>query len=100
MKIYSPHPKAYGKPNRAAKTLYGTQTLYFTPGRENPETPAFMVNNEKGDPVPKQFKVEFVNGEAEVDENLGQWLLDHGHALKSKKEKRLVRLLTDQDEDD
>ena len=82
MKIYSPHPKAHKiNPRRFVAT---TQTIYVTPGRTDPNSD-FMELNEDGKQVPRQFQVTFTNGVAEVPDNLGKWMCDKGHALRSKR---------------
>lgn len=32
---------------------------------------------------PRQYEVVFSNGRAEVPDNLGRWMIDHGHAKSS-----------------
>lgn len=80
MKVYTPHQKQQ----------QGTHTLRVTPGTLNPDNSAFMRRNEKGDEVPRLFEVVFQDGVAKVDDQLGKWLIDNKHALKSKK---LIQLL-------
>lgn len=82
MKVYSPHPKQ----------STGVHSIHVTPGRKNPETAEFMTTNEKGESVPQQFRVEFVNGVAEVTDALGKWMIDNNHAAKSK---RLIKTLNE-----
>lgn len=82
MKVYSPHEKQQK----------GKHTIRLTPGTKNPENNSFMRDNEKGDKVPQLFTVTFVDGMAEVEDNLGRWMIDNKVALKSKK---LIKLLTD-----
>lgn len=88
MKIYSPHPKAHTRNQRRFQAA--TQNIFVTPGNKNPETLAFMERDQKTQVlIPKQFRVEFVNGEADVDPQLGKWMCDNGHALKTK---RLIQI--------
>lgn len=86
MKIYSPHPKAHIRNEKRFQAT--TQTIYVTPGRTDP-TSEFMTKNDDGQLVPKQFSVQFVNGEADVFDALAKWMVDKGHALKTK---RLIKL--------
>lgn len=64
----------------------GRRPAYVQPGHEHPVS-HFMeqVGFDKGEPVyaAKMFRVEFVNGEADVDDQLGQYMIDKGIAKRS-----------------
>ena len=54
-------------------------TIFAQPGRDYPETSSWLENDGK----PKSFEVKFVDGMAEIDKNLAQYLLDKKMAQKS-----------------
>jgi len=53
--------------------------MYVQPGIEHPETSAWLSPDKK----PIMFEVHFKKGVAEVDDNLGEYLIDKGLAVKS-----------------
>lgn len=65
MKVYQPGTK-------------GKRTLFVTPAHKFPAT-HFL--NDSG--TPKIFSIVFIDGEAEVDDQLGQYLLDEDIAKSS-----------------
>lgn len=65
MKVYR-----LGRPDQP-----GRHWLMLTPGATHPASD-FM----HADGSAILFNVEFVNGCAEVPDNLGRWMLDHGYA--------------------
>ncbi|VVC76003.1 hypothetical protein AQUSIP_13040 [Aquicella siphonis] len=58
--------------------------LYVQPGIDHPETSEWFEGGK-----PKMFEVHFKNQVAEVDDNIGQYLLDKKLAIKS-----LSRIIT------
>lgn len=66
MKIYS-------------NSMYGRGTVFVTPGHEHPETSDWMRASVDGGGravnQPLQFAVKFENGEAEVDDQLGAYMI-------------------------
>ena len=70
MFVYLPHKKA-------------NHTLHITPAadpRIKGEVPSAWVDDQNN-PLP--FQVEFVRGKADVDENIGRYLIEQGLAQKS-----------------
>jgi hypothetical protein len=63
--------------------------LYVTPGIEFPETSCWFDVNKK----PIMFDVNFVNNVAEVEDNLGRYLIDQGLAVKHFS--RIITRVTD-----
>jgi hypothetical protein len=74
MKIYATGTVAYKSPRTA---------LYVTPGN-NPESDPEEWFEDETRQKRKQFKVEFVFGEAEVPDTLGKWLLAQGAAKRTR----------------
>jgi hypothetical protein len=71
MHVYLPHKKA-------------THTMHIRPAadpRLKGDVPMDWVD-EKNQPIP--FQVEFVRGKAEVDDQIGNYLIDTGLARKTK----------------
>jgi len=65
MKVYTPGAR-------------GKQIMFVEPGREFPVS-EFVDEHGKA----KQFQIPFVNGEASVDDQIGQYMLDKGIAKRS-----------------
>ena len=65
MKIYQPG-------------THGVRTAFVQPGREYPSS-QFVDDN--GDP--RMFSVKFIEGQAVVDDELGQYMIDQGLAKAS-----------------
>jgi hypothetical protein len=66
---------------------HGTGTVFVTPGRDHPEVPGWRktdrLQSHDGHVirhVDKQFTVQFIDGIAEVDRNLGHYLIRQGLA--------------------
>lgn len=72
MFVYAPHKKA-------------THTMYVCPAGDKDfvkgEVPSDWVDDEN---KPKTFQVEFKRGKAEVDDNLGDYMIKRGLARKTK----------------
>jgi hypothetical protein len=68
-------------------TGYGFGTIFATPGAHHPENGAWVKQSqgEGGRTIrePIQFTVKFENGVAEVDDQLGQYLIDRKAASRS-----------------
>ena len=63
--------------------FHGTSTshrIFVTPGVDYPETSAWREDDGRF----KQFEIHFINGEAEVDDNLGQYLIEKEQASATK----------------
>jgi metallophosphoesterase superfamily enzyme len=62
-----------------SNSMYGRGTLFVTPGHEHPETTDWMRPASDGEGrvvnVPVQFTVKFDNGVAEVDDQLGEYMI-------------------------
>jgi hypothetical protein len=56
----------------------GRRTTFVQPGREFPASHFLDENGQ-----PRMFSVVFLEGEATVDDQLGQYMLDKGIAFKS-----------------
>ena len=54
--------------------------IYVSPGVDHPDVSEWVGENRK----PKQFEILFMNGQAEVDDKLGEYLIEKGLASKSK----------------
>ncbi len=54
--------------------------LFIQPAIDFPHVNAWR----EPDGRPKMFDIHFVNGEADVEENIGQYLVDKGLAAKTK----------------
>src|SRR5579863_5782344 len=61
--------------------LNAKHVLYVQPAVDYPEAPAEW---KEADGRPKLFSIEFVRGVAEVDKNLGDYLIEKGLAKKTK----------------
>ena len=61
-------------------TMRSRATLFVTPGNDHPENSAWRDENGKA----RMFIVEFVLGVADVDSQLGHYLIDKGYAQRSK----------------
>lgn len=59
--------------------------LFVQPGVDYPETSEWMEPTDpKGNVKPKLLEIQFENGVANVSDNLGRYLIEKGHARKSK----------------
>lgn len=54
--------------------------IFVTPGTDYPEASAWREDDGRF----KQFEIHFINGEAEVDDNLGQYLIEKEQASATK----------------
>ena len=62
---------------------HGSARVYVTPGRDHPEVVGWTFERDHDGHVVTDyttFTVQFVNGEAEVEERLGQYLVEKGLA--------------------
>jgi hypothetical protein len=77
VKVYKPEAAAHGK----------TQTLIVSPGTDHPENSDWWeeTRGAEGETVkkPKMFLIKFVNGVADVERTLGQYLLDKNLVARS-----------------
>ena len=75
MKIYS-------------NSMFGRGTMFVTPGKDHPETSNWMQQSVDGEnrpvSIPTQYAVKFNNGEAEVDDQLGKYMIAKGLATPWK----------------
>jgi hypothetical protein len=55
----------------------GRHHLMVQPARQSNDKSADFLDAQG---EPKLFNVEFVHGKAEVPDNLGRWMIDHGYA--------------------
>lgn len=64
----------------------GAHTMYVAPAAEDPSAgvPEWWTVKDNGDRVPLSMPVRFVNGMAEVPDNLGRFLINRGHARKTR----------------
>lgn len=60
----------------------GLHTLFVAPAAE--DATARVAEWQDKDGNPKTISVQFKGGAAEVPDNLGRFLVEHGHALKSR----------------
>lgn len=66
-------------------TGHKNHTCYVAPARDERGEPldgASQWKSEDGEPL--QYAVRFRDGRAEVDASLGQWLIRHGYAKRTR----------------
>lgn len=75
-----------------SNSMYGRGTLFVTPGTDHPETSDWfeqrMDDEGRAIRAPTQFAVTFKNGEAEVSDQLGRYLIDR--KMASKRPQKIV----------
>ncbi len=62
-----------------------SHSIFVTPAADERGQPLDGVSQFKSeDGVPLQFNIRFKDGRAEVDATLGQWLIKHGYARRTR----------------
>lgn len=64
---------------------HANHSIFVTPAADERGNPLDGASQFKSaDGVPLQYNVRFKNGRAEVDATLGQWLIAHGYARRTR----------------